>query len=241
MTYDTFSEIYDAVMQDYSWCSDFLEKQLSRYRGTGASVLEIGCGTGRILELTAGYFQRLTGLDLNPSMLQHASERLPDASFHCLDMREFSLGETFDVILCLYDTMNHLRDLEEWQQTFRQVRRHLRPYGRFIFDMNTASRLSRLALFPPLVRGFSEKDLMIMEVEELEPDSFALNTTFFCHEQGDKYFRKEEIIKEYTPQAEQVIGALSELFRSVSIFDEDGDEASSLEEAENGRLFFVCS
>ncbi len=72
-------------------------------------------------------------------MLTHARERLPNSSFHLQDMRTFSLSEHFDLILCLYDTINHLTSFDQWQQCFSRMASHLAPGGLCIIDMNTPS------------------------------------------------------------------------------------------------------
>lgn len=163
MNYDRFASCYDEVMDDYSWCDHFIRSMIDTRITRRRAVLELGCGTGRILELAAPLFERSTGIDLSPAMLTHARERLPNSSFHLQDMRTFSLSEHFDLILCLYDTINHLTSFDQWQQCFSRMASHLAPGGLCIIDMNTPQRLGRLSLFPPTVRTVAADDTMIME------------------------------------------------------------------------------
>ena len=65
------------------------------YRGlaqeVGGPVLEIGCGTGRVLLEVAQTGRPCTGLDLSPSMLDVLKGRLPRATTALADMRDFDL------------------------------------------------------------------------------------------------------------------------------------------------------
>ncbi|MCF7933800.1 MAG: class I SAM-dependent methyltransferase [Spirochaetia bacterium] len=245
MNYDRFASCYDEVMDDYSWCDHFIRSMIDTRITRRRAVLELGCGTGRILELAAPLFERSTGIDLSPAMLTHARERLPNSSFHLQDMRTFSLSEHFDLILCLYDTINHLTSFDQWQQCFSRMASHLAPGGLCIIDMNTPQRLGRLSLFPPTVRTVAADDTMIMEVSEDDgaAGQYHFTATIFEHSTEDLYRKQQIRIDEYAPEAQQVHAALSSLFDTVEIFDEDerpvGDDLP-LKEAENGRLFFVC-
>lgn len=248
-TYTSFSTYYDLVMQDYSWAEIFLKKVRERVDRKGANVLELGCGTGRILKELADSQASLYGIDLSRGMLEQAKKRLPQATLIEDDIRSFSLTERFDLILCLFDTINHLKRLEDWELTFRQVREHLTSNGSFLLDMNSPQRLGRLSLFPPLVRSFEETGTMIMRVveERLETDGsgrFHFDTTIYAPVDADLFRREHLKIEEYAPPAHKVLELLASLFSVVRTFDEDGHEVGTmltLEQAREGRLFFLCS
>ncbi|MDA8021007.1 MAG: bifunctional class I SAM-dependent methyltransferase/glycosyltransferase family 2 protein [Thermoanaerobaculia bacterium] len=80
----------------------------------GMDVLDLGCGTGHLLQgLRPG---RGVGVDLSPSMIEVAREKLPDFEFHVGDVEDVSVLEriegTFDYIL-LSDTLSFLEDCED--------------------------------------------------------------------------------------------------------------------------------
>ena len=50
----------------------------------------------------------LTGLDQSPEMLALAERKVPRARLIQGDMSSFSLGERFDVVICVFDSLNHL-------------------------------------------------------------------------------------------------------------------------------------
>lgn len=75
-----------------------------------ASVLEIGCGTGDLLALLPN--RDLTGVDISPSRLARARERLPHATFIEEAGEKLSVDRTFDVIV-ISDTLNLAADVQQ--------------------------------------------------------------------------------------------------------------------------------
>lgn len=75
----------------------------------GASVLEIGCGDGRLLELL--HARTRTGVDLSERQIQKARERLPEGRFHVQAGETLRLDEKFDVII-ISETINHAADVQ---------------------------------------------------------------------------------------------------------------------------------
>ena len=70
-------------------------------------MLELACGTGSILAQLRDEYE-VVGVDLSPQMLAIAWEKLPGVELIEGDMTEVRLGRTFDAVLCLYDSINHL-------------------------------------------------------------------------------------------------------------------------------------
>ncbi len=249
MPYDIYSLFYDQAMTDYQWCENFLHRMIDTRVKASPAVLELGTGTGRILELIKDDFSYSAGLDISEPMLKHARQRLPDSHLYKQDMRDFEISKRFDLILCLFDSINHLETFEGWEKTFRQVEKHLAPEGIYIFDMNTPERLARLSLFPPMIKNFGDDDRLIMDVVEDEerPDEsglFHFNITIFKHLIDDTYQKYTDRIIEYAPTSEQVLSCLGDFFSEVMIYDEDEQVVGkdiSLEDAKEGRLFFVCN
>ena len=89
-------------------------------REAGGEVLELGCGTGRVLIPTARSGVEITGLDLSPDMLKvcrkkleaepeevRARVRLVEA-----DMRQFELSRTFRLVTLPFRPFQHLTTVE---------------------------------------------------------------------------------------------------------------------------------
>lgn len=136
--YEALSAIYDTYWGEFSLrYVPFLEALLERRGLQAESVLDLACGTGRLLAALARPGRRLFGLDLSPQMLAVAGRNCaacPDLTLVAGDFRAFALGREFDLITCCFDAINYLGGLEELEATLSCVRRHLRATGLFAFD-----------------------------------------------------------------------------------------------------------
>jgi SAM-dependent methyltransferase len=63
------------------------------------SVLDAGCGTGRVAIELAGHGIDVVGVDVDESMLGRARTVAPDLEWHGADLAELDLGRTFDVVV----------------------------------------------------------------------------------------------------------------------------------------------
>ncbi|HEY7786463.1 MAG TPA: methyltransferase domain-containing protein [Pyrinomonadaceae bacterium] len=103
----------------------------------GASILDVGCGSGWLTEFFARLGYRVTGLDISPEMIRVAEDRLgklPFALDHESPLRyEFlahdievaPLARTFDAIVC-YDSLHHFEDATS---VLRHINSMLDPGG----------------------------------------------------------------------------------------------------------------
>lgn len=127
-------------------------------RTTGGPILELMSGTGRILLPLARAGYEVWGLEVNEAMMDRAtaafSQEPPDvvARIHLVraDVRSFSLGKEFPLVVLTYGSFQHL--LEEADQTacLMNVADHLASHGHFFLSLSNFSpippgRLSRLA------------------------------------------------------------------------------------------------
>ena len=63
------------------------------------SVLDAGCGTGRVAIELARHGVDVVGVDVDPSMIAEARRRAPDQTWLEADLVELSLGREFDVVV----------------------------------------------------------------------------------------------------------------------------------------------
>lgn len=111
---------------------------------TGGPVLELGCGTGRVLGRIAADGHACTGLDASREMLAVLERRLPGIRAVHGDMCDFSLGERFRLVFSAFRALQHLVRVEDQLRCLAAVRAHLAPGGLFAFDV-FAPRLDRIA------------------------------------------------------------------------------------------------
>jgi len=101
-------------------------------------VLELGCGFGRVARPLCDDGHSVTGVDLDPSLLELGRKRAPRASLVEADFRELELGRRYDRILCPFNGLYCLTREADLLETLRRVRAHLRPEGLFVFDVYDA-------------------------------------------------------------------------------------------------------
>jgi len=89
----------------------------------GASILELGCGTGRILRPLATLGHPVFGVDESPAMLAH----LPDLPTAGAQIETLQLDRTFDAVL-LASTMINADPLQR-RAFLTSCHRHVRPGG----------------------------------------------------------------------------------------------------------------
>ena len=96
----------------------------------GASILELGCGTGRILRPLAGLGHPVLGADESPAMLA----RVADLPTVCSPIETLRLDQTFDAVL-LASTMINVPPAQR-HAFLATCRHHLRPGGTAVFQQN---------------------------------------------------------------------------------------------------------
>ena len=96
----------------------------------GASVLELGCGTGRILRPLAALGHPVTGVDDSPDMLA----RSPDLPTVCSAIESLRLDRQFDVVLLASTMINSSPGTR--RAFLATVRHHLRGDGIAVFQRN---------------------------------------------------------------------------------------------------------
>jgi SAM-dependent methyltransferase len=100
------------------------------------SVLDIGCGTGRLLRRARaeGHRGRLMGLDPAPAMLVQARRAEPDVEWVLGDMRTRLWNGEFDLVVMTGHAFQELVGDEEIRSCLRGARAALEDGGRFVFE-----------------------------------------------------------------------------------------------------------
>ena len=89
---------------DRSSAFDEQERQLLAYltRLDYDSVIEVGCGFGRITQLVRPHAVWYTAIDVSPDQIRAASQRVPDVSYTCTSIEDFQAdGRQWDLVLAV--------------------------------------------------------------------------------------------------------------------------------------------
>jgi SAM-dependent methyltransferase len=198
---------------------------VERYNPAAGSLLELGCGTGTMLA-GLGSLGALSGIDRSPEMLAVAREKVSSARLIEADITTFELGERFDVVICVFDTLNHVTSFERWQALFARVHAHLEPSGLFIFDVNTVAKLRGLAAFPPWFEQAGDTTV----VQNVDPPVDRLSTwnVWIVEPTAEGgYVGYHEPIGELAVDLDQIEAALTPTFELLDAHDDSGEAPSA--------------
>jgi SAM-dependent methyltransferase len=132
-------------------------------------LLDLGCGTGRLLVDFGQRGYLAVGVDLSPEMLAVAQERTRDwkeqVFLLCANITQLDClaDATFDYAACLFSTLGMVIGSEQREWVVHHVRRVLRPGGRFVLHVhnrwfNARDRAGRRWLVKNVLREKSSGD-----------------------------------------------------------------------------------
>ena len=138
--YDSFARFYELEYQNYTVDLDFYRQFARR---CGSPILELACGTGRVLVALARAGYTVTGLDLSPAMLALARQKLADNEASVrdrvrlveADMRHFALDERYTLVFCAINSFMHLLTQADQVRALHCVQAHLQENGLLILDL----------------------------------------------------------------------------------------------------------
>ena len=138
-TFDQWAGLYDWV---FAGKHDDIPFYVEEAVSSGSPVLELGSGTGRIAIPIAKSGIEIVGLESSTEMLKvaEAKSKALGASGSRItwtygDMRDFSLGREFALVIIPFRGFLSLLSVEEQRSCLRCVKDHLAPGGRLVFDI----------------------------------------------------------------------------------------------------------
>jgi ubiquinone/menaquinone biosynthesis C-methylase UbiE len=158
--YDEFSSRYEQrrgqnVPGGYHDLLDHLESSFVAKFGTGKDVLEVGCGTGLVLNRIRAFARTAKGIDLSEGMLEHARQRGLDVQQGSATALPFE-SDSFDVT-CSFKVLAHIPDIAG---ALSEMARVTRPGGMILAEFYNPRSIRGLlrALGPKRRIGKSRKE-----------------------------------------------------------------------------------
>ena len=154
--------LYDALFAEFDFDRGFY---LALARAARGPVLEVTCGTGRVLIpiLEAGV--DIEGIDLSAPMLERlvakARARGLDAKVHHADMRSFRLQRRYALVIIPFNGFVHCLTTADQLDCLCACRAHLQSGGRLAFN----------TFFPAPDRGHESEGVPVLEDEGRHPDN----------------------------------------------------------------------
>jgi ubiquinone/menaquinone biosynthesis C-methylase UbiE len=143
--YDTVAATYAVVLPDTSFeasldlamIQDFVDQLRD---GEKADVLDVGCGAGRVITYLNSLDENLaiTGVDLSPTMIEHAKIRHPNNVIVEGDLAALPFPDSsFDGVLAWYSVIH--TPTHELAAIFDECHRILRPSGLMLVAFQSGS------------------------------------------------------------------------------------------------------
>jgi SAM-dependent methyltransferase len=165
---------FDLLARYYDWEHDDYDVDVPLYldfaRRTGGPILELACGSGRLLAPLLQLGERVVGVDSSGPMLERARRTLGKAgggagllaraTLHRADVRSFALDERFRLAICGLDSFGLLLTIDDQLAALRRIRHHLVPGGVVILDLANGNG-----------RGAEPTDELVLQRAGIDPES----------------------------------------------------------------------
>lgn len=137
-SFDAFAHFYDA---DYGSFDEDVPFYRALARRTGGPIIELMCGTGRLLAPLARAGYSVSGLDIAPALLARAQARLGQAGLldrvglHQGDVRDPLPGGPYALAIVGLNSFMHLESTEDQLRALQNIAAALQPDGLLVLDL----------------------------------------------------------------------------------------------------------
>lgn len=196
---DAFCKVYNEFGWNY-FPEAFGEQLLLWLRENQVHVktsLDLACGTGILCEILHKNGIQASGMDFSEGMIEIARKNSPEICYEVADMIQYRPKKRFDLVTCTGDALNHIMDLKDVEQIFKNVHGYLNEGGYFIFDILNEKEVSP---GEPIPLDFSDTVKAWFTISRDSAGTVNLKTTVY--ENGELKF--EENITETVHDPEMI-------------------------------------
>jgi SAM-dependent methyltransferase len=185
--FDTYAHFYDLDYADFETDLPLIQQFALR---CGSPILELGCGTGRLVVPLASHGYEVTGVDVSAAMLAIARRKVAAGDLESRvtllqqDMRELDLGCRFNMAFAAINSFMHMMTAEDQLAALARIRQHLNPGGILLLDLfhPDPARLMDAAGQLVLDRVLTEPDaghlVMKFRAQTVDLERQVIHTTF---------------------------------------------------------------
>lgn len=226
---DVFCKVYNVFGWNYypEIFGEMLLKWLARNDCHPEKALDLACGTGVLCEILHRQGMIVTGMDYSPGMIDIAKAACPSIRYDVADMTIYRPEETFDLVTCTGDAINHIGCLSDVEKIFRNVYDYLAEGGCFVFDILNEKEVSSS---DPFEMDYDDHTRVWFQMTR--PEEKKVNLKIRVYENGLEAF--EENIRETIHDPEEICRLLRESGFEILLF---GDRM--LEENNPGTTWFL--
>jgi 2-polyprenyl-3-methyl-5-hydroxy-6-metoxy-1,4-benzoquinol methylase len=190
-----YSEVFCKVYNEFGWnyYPDIFGEQLLNWLRRNhiqiCNSMDLACGTGVLCETLSDNGIVASGMDYSAGMIEIARSRNPEIRYDVADMITFCPDAQYDLVTCTGDALNHIAELSDVQQIFRNVYEYLAPGGYFVFDILNENEVSDSE---PFEMDFTDTTRVWFQMTR--PEEKRVNLKIRVYENGELAF--EENIRE---------------------------------------------
>jgi SAM-dependent methyltransferase len=162
--YGLYARFYDLDYADFEADLHMVQQYAAR---CGSPILELGCGTGRLLVSLARDGYQVTGVDVSAEMLQVARDKVAAqglgdrVTLLHQDMREIDLDGSFNLAFSAINSFLHMPTASDQLLALSAIHRHLNSGGLLLLDLFN----------PDLDRLLDSRGQLVLDKTMTDPDS----------------------------------------------------------------------
>ena len=225
-----YSDVFCKVYNEFGWnyypeiFGEQLLEWLQRNCIKPRTSMDLACGTGILCEILHGSGICASGMDFSSGMIEIARQGTPDIYYDVADMITFRPEVQFDLVTCTGDALNHIADLSDVAQIFRNVCAYTSEGGYFIFDILNENEVSTSE---PFEMDFSETVRVWFQMTR--PEEKQVNLKIRVYENSELRFEENiwETIHDPSVICELLRGTGFEVVKCADHLLDDGGHGTT--------------
>ena len=155
------------------------------------SILDIGCGTGKIDQLLKDKGYEIIGIDNSKEMIEHAQMNYPDITFKQMDAETFKLKMKFDAIIALDSVLTFLTKDDAFEKAIKNIVSHMKQGSILFFDIGFTEKLIPPGFTGNLIKEAKKEGIIYKKEYSMKRKGNLLATSIKILE-NDKIIIEEE-------------------------------------------------
>jgi trans-aconitate methyltransferase len=155
------------------------------------SILDIGCGTGKIDKLLKDKGYEIIGIDNSKEMIEHAQRNYPGITFKQMDAETFKLNMKFDAIIALDSVLTFLTKDDAFEKAIKNIVSHMKQGSILFFDIVFTEKLIPPGFTDNLIKEAKKEGIIYKKEYSMKRKGNLLATSIKILE-NDKVIIEEE-------------------------------------------------
>lgn len=223
--YNNWAKFYDQIYSSYKKDERAIAL-IKKYCKDKCEIVDVSCGTGRLIASLKDLGYKVSGSDLSKGMIEVASKNYPEIQFEVKDMLEINYDHKPDVILSMFNSVNHLASLDKIEHFVKNSYSNLNDDGSLIFDVNTVASVNANnsnSTFRNKLDTFSR----YMTISSSSDNIVKYEVELYSKLDNGLYEKFEDEVVEYYISFDELRTIVSNYFKEFYLLDCNFQEADS--------------